>query len=179
MEDNKYYLFKIHDELTDKKLLGTITTEEEKQLEKIRNDIECYNGDIVLINIYENRIEKIKELLEKIKILKGEMKMKKDLKESINKHIQLIKNLSSLSNIQLIAFVNILSIDNPEMFDTLKEVTEWEGTVLSEFIEENEKANEKKKKEPKKKPTKELKRVSEDMFEKSEYDRVQIGGEKQ
>lgn len=105
--------------------------------------------------------------------------MEKDIKESINKHIQLINNLTSLSNIQLIAFVNILSIDNPEMFDTLKEVSEWESTVLSEFMKENEKANEKKKKESRKKPTKELKRASEDMLEKSEYDKAQIGGEKQ
>ncbi len=126
---------------------------------------------------YKKLLEKIKE----IKEIKDEIIMEKDIKESINKHIQLIKNLSSLSNIQLIAFVNILSIDNPEMFETLKEVSEWESTVLSEFMKESEKANEKKKNESKskKKPTKELKRASEDMFEKSEYDRVQIGGEKQ
>ena len=123
-----------------------------------------------------------------------EMIMEEDLKESISKHIELIKNLSSLSNVQLIAFVNILSANNPEMFDTLKEVTEWEGKVLSEFMKESEQADENKKKEhkdepkkkpkdepkkeSKKKPQKELKRASEDMFDKSEYDRVQIGGEK-
>ncbi len=108
-----------------------------------------------------------------------EMTTEEDLKESISKHIELIKNLSYLSNIQLIAFVNILSINNAEMFDTLKEVTEWESKILSEFMKESEQAeNEKKKKEPKKKPQKELKRASDDMFEKSEYDRVQIGGEK-
>jgi len=100
------------------------------------------------------------------------------LKESINKYTQLIKNLSSLSNIQLIAFVNILSINDAEMFNTLKEVTEWESKILSEFMKESEQADEKKKKEPKKKPQKECKRVSEDMFEQSQYDRVQIGGEK-
>jgi len=66
------------------------------------------------------------------------MTSKEDLKESINKHIELIKNLSSLSNVQLIVFVNILSIDNPEMFDNLKEVTEWESKVLSEFMKESE-----------------------------------------
>jgi hypothetical protein len=98
-----------------------------------------------------------------------------DLKESINKHIKLIKNLSSLSNVQLIVFVNMLSIDNPEMFGTLKDITEWESKVLLEFMKES--ANEKRKKEPKKKP-KELKRASDDMFEQSQYDRVQIGGEK-
>ena len=111
-----------------------------------------------------------------------EMIMEEDLKESINKHIQLIKNLSSLSNVQLIAFVNILSINNAEMFNTLKEVTKWESKVLSEFMKEFEQTNEKKKKEPKKKPKKkpqkELKRASEDMFEPSQYDRIQIGGEK-
>jgi hypothetical protein len=105
-------------------------------------------------------------------------KEKMELKESINKYIELIKNLSSLSNVQLIVFVNILSTNNPEMFDKLKEVTEWESIVLSEFMKESEQANEKKKKEPKKKPKQELKRASEDMFEQSQYDRVQIGGEK-
>lgn len=59
---------------------------------------------------------------------------KEDLKESINNHIKLIKNLSSLSNVELIVFVNVLSIDDPEMFDTLKEVTEWEDKVLLEFM---------------------------------------------
>ena len=119
--------------------------------------------------------------------------MEENLKESISKHIELIKNLSSLSNVQLITFVNILSVNNPEMFDTLKDVTEWESKVLSEFMKESERADEKKKEEPKKepkkkpqkepkkeskkKPQKELKRASEDMFDKSEYDRIQIGGE--
>ena len=133
------------------------------------------------------------------------MVIEEDLKESIDSHIELIKNLSSLSNVQLIAFVNILSVDDAEMFNTLKEVTEWENKVLSEFIKESEHANEKKKnehtnekkknghtnekkknehnkkhkKEHKKKPKKEAKRTSEDMFEPSQYDRVQIGGEKQ
>ncbi len=101
-----------------------------------------------------------------------------EVKESISRHIELIKNLSSLSNIQLIAFVNILSIKDADMFDTLKEVTEWESKILSEFMKESEQADEKKKKEPKKQPQKECKRASEDMFEKSQYDRVQIGGEK-
>lgn len=76
------------------------------------------------------------------------MKIGDDLKESINKHIELINNLSSLSNVQLIVFVNILSVNNPEMFDTLKEVTEWESKILSEFMKESDKK--KKKKEPKK-----------------------------
>lgn len=104
--------------------------------------------------------------------------MKEDLKESINKHIELIKNLSSLSNVQLIAFINILSINNAEMFNTLKDVTKWESNILSEFMKESGQINKKKKKEPKKKPKEELKRASEDMFEQSQYDRVQIGGEK-
>lgn len=55
-------------------------------------------------------------------------------KEFINKHIQLINNLSSLSKGQLIAFVNILSINDPELFNRLKEVTEWESKILSEFM---------------------------------------------
>lgn len=68
------------------------------------------------------------------------------LKESINNYIELVKNLSSLSNIQLITFVNILSIDNPEMFGIIKEVTNWESKILSEFNKEAVHANEKKKK---------------------------------
>ncbi len=103
------------------------------------------------------------------------MEIENNLKESINEHIELINNLSSLSNAQLIVFVNILSTNNPEMFDILKKVTEWESKILSEFMKESDKI-EKKKKEPKKKPQKELKRVD-DMFEQSQYGRVQIGGE--
>jgi outer membrane biosynthesis protein TonB len=134
--------------------------------------------------------------------------MEESLKESISEHIELIKNLSSLSNVQLITFVNVLSVNNSEMFNILKEVTEWESKVLSEFMKESEQADEKKKEEPqkeseqadekkkeepqkeskkkpqkepkkesKKKPQKELKRASDDMFEQSQYDRVQIGGE--
>lgn len=72
--------------------------------------------------------------------------MENDLKESINKHIQLIKNLSSLSNIQAIVFVNILSINNLEMFDKLREITKWESNMLSEFIQESDRAKEKEKK---------------------------------
>lgn len=111
------------------------------------------------------------------------MVIEEDIKESISNHIDLIKNLSSLSNVQLIAFVNILSVDNTEMFNTLKEVTKWENDVLSEFIKETGYLNEKKKKEHnnkriKKKPKKTAKRASEDMFEPSQYDRVQIGGER-
>ena len=74
-----------------------------------------------------------------------EMIMEEDLKESINKHIQLIKNLSSLSNVQLIVFVNTLSINNPDIFNKLKEVTEWESRILLEFMKESGKTNEKKK----------------------------------
>lgn len=76
--------------------------------------------------------------------------MEDDRKESIDKHIQLIKNLSSLSNVQAIVFVNILSIDNPEMFDKLKEITEWESKVLSEFMQEFDLAEEKEKRQHKK-----------------------------
>lgn len=65
--------------------------------------------------------------------------MEDDLRESINKHIQLIKNLSSLSNIQAIVFVNILSTNNPEMFNKSKEITEWESKELSEFNRAKEK----------------------------------------
>ena len=65
--------------------------------------------------------------------------MEEDLKESIKNHIELVKNLSSLSNVQLIAFVNILSIDNPEMFGIIKEVAKWESKILSGFVKESDK----------------------------------------
>lgn len=62
--------------------------------------------------------------------------MENKIKESIDKHIRLIQKLSTLSNVQLIVFVNVLSIDNSEMFETLTKVTEWECKILSEFMEE-------------------------------------------
>lgn len=65
-EENIVSLYKIHDKLTDKKLLRTITVEEEKLLEKIRNEIESHNGDRDLTNLYEDRINKYKELLTEI-----------------------------------------------------------------------------------------------------------------
>jgi len=63
-------LYKIHDELTDKKLLGMITKEEERLLEDIRNDIEFRNGDMRLAEFYQHKIDIYKELLEQIKDLK-------------------------------------------------------------------------------------------------------------
>lgn len=76
--------------------------------------------------------------------------IKDDIRESINEHIQLIKNLSSLSNIQTIVFVNILSIDNPYIFNKLREITRWESKVLSEFMQESDRSDEKKKQQDKK-----------------------------
>lgn len=61
--------------------------------------------------------------------------MENKIKESTGKHIRLIRKLSTLSNVQLIVFVNVLSIDNSEMFETLTKVTEWESKIFSEFME--------------------------------------------
>lgn len=61
--------------------------------------------------------------------------MENKIKESIDKHIRLIRKLSTLSNVQLIVFINVLSIDNSEMFETLTKVTEWESKTFSEFME--------------------------------------------
>lgn len=60
-------LYKTHDKLTDKKLLGTITTEEEKLLEGIRRDIE--SCDKHLIDFYQSKIDKYQELLEQINLI--------------------------------------------------------------------------------------------------------------
>ena len=57
-----------------------------------------------------------------------------NIKESISKYIGLINNLCTLTNVQLIAFVNILSTNNPELFEKLNEITEWESKILSEFM---------------------------------------------
>lgn len=76
--------------------------------------------------------------------------MEDDLRECINEHIQLIKNLSSLSNIQAITFVNILSANNPKMFNNLREITKWESKILSEFMQESDRANERKRQKDKK-----------------------------
>lgn len=67
-------LYKIHDKLTDKKLLGTITVEEEKLLEEIRNDIEFRNGDKHITDLYQRKIDGYKELLKQIKDLKETIK---------------------------------------------------------------------------------------------------------
>lgn len=72
LEDDRLdnFLYKTHDELTDKKLLGIITKEEERLLEDIRNDIELRNGDIRLADFYQRKIDIYKQLLEQIKDLK-------------------------------------------------------------------------------------------------------------
>lgn len=69
-------LYNIHDELTDKKILGTITHEEEAQLEKIRNKLEFYPDEKKFIDLYEDKIDKYQELLEQIKDLKKIIKEK-------------------------------------------------------------------------------------------------------
>lgn len=74
------FLYEIHDKLTDKKLFKTITREEEEQLEKIRDEIESYNQDKDLINFYEDRIDKYKELLGEIKEIKRLLNNKKNKK---------------------------------------------------------------------------------------------------
>lgn len=66
-------LYKFHDDLTDKKLLGTITINEEKKLEEIRDRIEFYNEN-EFIEIYDDKINKYQELLKEIKELKQLLK---------------------------------------------------------------------------------------------------------
>lgn len=63
------------------------------------------------------------------------------VKESIDRHIKLIQKLSTLDNVQLIVFVNVLSIDDPDIFEILTKVTEWEDKIFSEFMEGYKKEN--------------------------------------
>jgi hypothetical protein len=56
-----------------------------------------------------------------------------NIKEYNVKYIELINNLSSMSNNRLLTFLNILAEDL-EMFNKLQEVTEWENKILSEFM---------------------------------------------
>ena len=65
-------LFDIHDKLTDKKILGTITHEEEAELEKVRLKLES-EVERNLINFYGTQIEKLKELLSQLEEFKIEL----------------------------------------------------------------------------------------------------------
>lgn len=65
--------YKFHNDLTDKKLLGTITIDEEKKLEEIRDRIEFYNEN-KFIEIYDDKINNYQELLKEIKELKQLLK---------------------------------------------------------------------------------------------------------
>ncbi len=69
---NMESLYKIHDKLTDKKILGTITNEEEAELEKVRLKLE---SDIEkgFMHFYETQIEKLKELLIQLEEFKIEL----------------------------------------------------------------------------------------------------------
>lgn len=60
-------------------------------------------------------------------------------KKFIEKRIKLIQDFSSLSNVQQIVFMNILAVEDPEMFDILKDVTEWESDTLDRFIKDGKK----------------------------------------
>lgn len=66
-------LYKIHDELTDKKILRTITHEEETELEEVRRKLES-SVEKGLINFYETQIKKLKELSGQLEELKSELK---------------------------------------------------------------------------------------------------------
>lgn len=75
-DENLTALYNTHDDLTDKKIIGTITHEEEVQLEKIRDKLESYPNEENFINFYENKIDKYRELLKQIKDLKQLLKKK-------------------------------------------------------------------------------------------------------
>lgn len=70
--DDLDVIYKMHDELTDKKILGTITPNEEDILEQIRNKLD----DKDLIESLNIQIEQYEEILEKIKLLNAKLKSK-------------------------------------------------------------------------------------------------------
>ena len=70
-------LYKIHDKLTDKKILGTITCEEEAELEEVRRKLES-SVEKGFINFYETQIEKLNELCYQLEELKKELNNKND-----------------------------------------------------------------------------------------------------
>lgn len=70
-DDKMFKLYKIHDELTDKKLLKTITKVEEKELEKIRDEIESHGNDSSLTRFYKNRVVIYQKILDELERLKN------------------------------------------------------------------------------------------------------------
>ncbi len=64
--DDLERLYKIHGELTDKKLMRTITPDEEDILRQIRDKLD----DKDAIECLNKQIEKYEEILEKIKLIK-------------------------------------------------------------------------------------------------------------
>lgn len=73
-EAKKAVLYKIHDYLTDKKLLKKITSEEEKQLQEVRSALE-YNEQ-GFMNFYENRIAAYQDLLTELEKAETELNTK-------------------------------------------------------------------------------------------------------
>jgi hypothetical protein len=70
----KNYLYKKQNELTDKKLLGSITEYEEIQLNKIRAELDSYDKNI--IRFYEDKICRYKALLDELTKIEKEFKKK-------------------------------------------------------------------------------------------------------
>ncbi|MEA3293966.1 MAG: hypothetical protein U9P81_03175 [Euryarchaeota archaeon] len=73
IEEDIKTLHSLHDELTDKKILGTITLEEEIKLEHIRNELESQDN-ISRIDFYKTKIDKYQEILNKINELENLLK---------------------------------------------------------------------------------------------------------
>jgi|GEM_PF-5422165 len=68
---NLAVLYKIHDYLTDRKILKTITTEEERQLQEVRSALE--SNEQGLTAFYENKIAGYQKILEEIKNIEAEL----------------------------------------------------------------------------------------------------------
>lgn len=68
--DNLGRLYKIHNELSDKKILGTITREEEDILNQVREKLDDKNA----IESLDKQIEIYEEILKKVRLLNDKLK---------------------------------------------------------------------------------------------------------
>ena len=93
-------LYDIHDKLTDKKILRTITPEEEKKLEELRKKLESQNKDF--IDLYQYHIDVYQGILNKIRLIKRDM-------------MEYIDNISTYDNAIIDIDENTVRFNNKEL----------------------------------------------------------------
>lgn len=92
-------LHDIHGKLTDKKILGTITPEEEKELEDVREKLESHNKG--LIYFYKDKIDAYRRIYGKI--------------QSIRKEMAHIENLATFGEVVIDIDRDIVKFNNKEL----------------------------------------------------------------